>query len=144
MYIYIFTYLYIFIYLYIYIHTFIYIYIFTYLYIVYLLSSVSGASLSTFVGQLVGWSVCQKNSKSPKKWGMQHMFVNIECLNGGVDLRTFSTWFFYVCPSDCFFTKFLKNVKKALGLCTVMIAYDPDSSITELYMAVAMLVKECL
>ena len=87
----------------------------------------SGASMSTFVSWLVGLS---KKCKKCKKWGIQPMSANINYSNGGIDLRTFYTWFFlYLCPSDCFLLNSWKNVQKALGLCTVVIAYDPDSTI---------------
>ena len=53
------------------------------------------------VGRLVGLS---KKCKKCKKWGIQPMSANINCFDGGIDLRIFYTWFFlYVCPSDCFF-----------------------------------------
>ena len=57
------------------------------------------------------------------------MPANINCFYGGIDLRTFYTWLFCTSVCQTGFTKFLKNVQKALELCTVVIAYDPDSTI---------------
>ena len=74
--------------------------------------------MSTFFCWLVGWLVCQKKAKKCKKCGIQPKSANINCLSGGVDLKTFLTpgFFSYLCPSVIFFT-------------TVVIAYVPDSTI---------------
>jgi len=82
--------------------------------------------MSTFVGWLVGLS---NKCKKCKKRGIQHMSANINSFNGGIDLRTFYTWLFCMSVRQTVFTKFLKNVQKALELCTVVIACNPDSTI---------------
>ena len=97
--------------------------------------------MSTFVGWLVGQSVC-KNAKKCKKWRIQLKSVNINCFNGGIDLITFLPAFF-VCVSVCMFLLNLlqglllhscKNEMYVswliyLGPHAVVIEYDPDSTI---------------
>ena len=68
------------------------------------------------VGQSLSWLVgLSKKCKKCKKWGIQPMSANINCFNGGIDLRTFYNRFFlYIFPSDCFFTKFSKKCQKSI------------------------------